>query len=80
LNNGECRRVKMCDDCAKLWNVRNLKRNGGGVHICGEKYCKTCHVFHNPDQGCFMPASSEENEEKDEHSGSVIQVNVREAM
>lgn len=43
-----CKRYHKCVDCNRVY------RTDSHEHICGELYCRVCHVYHDPDRGCFI--------------------------
>lgn len=47
-----CRIYHKCQNCKRIYYTYS-------EHICGEIYCRTCHVFHDPDRGCFIETIKE---------------------
>lgn len=56
LANGFCKDSKCCQKCGEIWRVSLNCRNGRKGHVCGEKHCKTCNDYHNPERGCYIRA------------------------
>lgn len=44
-----CSLYHHCAQCLRVYRVDSELE-----HICGEKYCKICHVHHDTERGCFI--------------------------
>ena len=53
-----------CDKCNSLYNKRF-------THVCGEKFCKTCDVFHDPERPCYIQ-QLELSEHDDRHKRIIV--------
>ena len=42
-----CRLYHKCDQCFRIYYTYV-------PHICGEFFCRTCYVYHEPDKGCYI--------------------------
>ena len=42
-----CRLYHKCDKCFRIYYTYV-------PHVCGEFFCRTCYVYHEPDKGCFI--------------------------
>uniref|UniRef100_A0A915DJ14 Uncharacterized protein n=1 Tax=Ditylenchus dipsaci TaxID=166011 RepID=A0A915DJ14_9BILA len=47
LKNGCCRTYKKCTSCRQPYNTKKK-------HVCGELFCRLCHVYHEKKRGCFI--------------------------
>jgi hypothetical protein len=54
-----CNRYHKCTLCDRVY------RTDAGEHVCGEKYCRVCHVHHDLERGCFIKPLSQESKKKD---------------
>jgi hypothetical protein len=43
-----CSLYKLCIECGKIY------QNNGTKHNCGEVFCRTCKIVHNPKRGCYI--------------------------
>lgn len=46
--NAMCKKYHNCTDCNRVY------RTDSAEHVCGELYCRICHVYHDPDRGCYI--------------------------
>ena len=42
-----CRLYYKCDQCFRIYYTYVPR-------ICGEFFCRTCYVYHEPDKGCYI--------------------------
>lgn len=52
--NSTCRMYKRCSNCMEFY-CTNFE------HICGNRYCRLCNVYHDPERGCFIEPLNDEN-------------------
>ena len=49
-----CAKFRKCLDCGVIWDYGQYLKGQRPEHACGEYFCQTCKVFHNPERGCFI--------------------------
>ena len=49
-----CAKFRRCLDCGVIWDFGRFLKGERPEHVCGESFCQTCKVFHDPERGCFI--------------------------
>ena len=49
-----CAKFRKCLDCGVIWAYGQYLKGSRPEHVCGEYFCQTCKVFHDPERGCFI--------------------------